>query len=399
MPKRIADTDTNKAPIEPDADGHARSLRNRTRQDQFSVPVDIRSMSLLTIAVLGTVFMLHWASDVLIPLMLGVILSYAFGPIVDRLERHARLPRALASALLVATVVAATAAGAYSLADQTAQFVETLPQMTEKLRRAVREQRKRSGTPIDTVQKAATQLEQAAKESAPPPPVDRGVTRVQIEKPAFVLKDYLLTLTPSMLALAGQSMVVIFITYFLLASGNRFRSKMVRLAGPRLNQKKITVQALNEITEQIQRYLLVQGLISVVVGLITWLAFWAIGVEHAEVWGVLGCVLNLVPYIGALVFTAAASLSAFLQFGNLEMALLVAGASTLLHTLSGNWLTPWLTGRANRMNPVAVFIGLLAFGWLWGVWGLLLGVPILLIVKTVCEHVEDFRAVGEMLGE
>jgi predicted PurR-regulated permease PerM len=399
MPEQITDTDTETAAGEPGADGPAPASPYRETHGRFPVPVDIRSMSLLTIAVLGTVFMMHWASAVLIPLMLGVVLSYAFGPIVDRMERYARLPRAAASALLVITVLAVTAFGAYSLADETAQFVETLPRMTAKLRQAVREQRKHSETPIETVQKAATQLEQAAKESAPPPAVERGVTRVQIEKPAFVLKDYLLTLTPSLLALAGQLMVVVFITYFLLASGNRFRSKMVRLAGPRLYQKKITVQALNEITEQIQRYLLIQGVISVVVGVITWLAFWAIGVEHAEIWGVLGCVLNLVPYIGALVFTVAASLAAFLQFGDFEMTLLVVGFSTVLHTLSGNWFTPWLTGRANRMNPVAVFIGLLAFGWLWGFWGLLLGVPILLIIKTVCEHVEDFRAVGEMLGE
>lgn len=359
--------------------------------------VDVRSASLLTIAVVAVVFMMRWASAVLVPLMLGVVLSYALGPIVNQLQRL-RLPRALASALVVATMVLSIAGGAYSLSDEAVQFVETLPHAAQKLRQAAHARRTQAETPIDKVQKAATQLEQAAKETAPPPIVDRGVTRVQVEAPRFVLKDYLFDLTPGLIAMIGQTMVVIFITYFLLAAGSQFRRKLVRLAGPRFANQKVTVQALDEITSQIQRYLLVQGLISVIVGVVTWLAFLAIGIEHPQVWGVLACILNLMPYIGALVFTAAAALAAFLQFGNFDMMVLVAGVSTLMHIVSGHWFTPWLTGRASRMNPVAVFVGLLAFGWLWGVWGLLLGVPILLIVKTVCEHVEDFRAVGELLS-
>ena len=359
--------------------------------------VDVRSVSLLIIAVLGSVFMMHWAAAVLVPLMLGVTLSYALGPVVNRLERHS-VPRALAAALVVMSTVAAVGAGAYSVADDATQFIEALPQVAQKLRKAVREQSRQSDTPIEKVQQAATQIEQAAKESARAPAVNRGVTRVQIEKPAFVLQDYLLSVTPRLLALAGQTMVVIFITYFLLASGNHFRRKMVHLAGPRLAQKKLTLQALDEITEQIQRYLMIQVLISVIVGVATWLAFWAMGIEHAEVWGVLGFLLNLVPYIGALVFAGAAAVAAFLQFGSFDMVLLTVGVSTVLHTISGNWLMPWLTGRTNRMNPVAVFVGLLVFGWLWGVAGLVLGVPVLLIVKTVSEHVEDLRAVAEMLS-
>jgi predicted PurR-regulated permease PerM len=150
--------------------------------------------------------------------------------------------------------------------------------------------------------------------------------------------------------------------------------------------------------DQIERYLLLQVLISVLVGVLTWLAYWWVGIDNAPVWGVIACVANFIPYIGSVAVTGASAVVAFVQFDSVDMALLVGTLSIVLHTVTGNLLTPWLTGRANKMNPVAVFVGVLAFGWLWGIWGLLLGVPILLIVKTVCEHVDELKPVGEFLG-
>lgn len=381
----------------PAAGASARGAARLSRGLRRPGTVGIGGASLLVIALLGSIYTMHWARAVLVPLMLGLILAYALRPLVERLVRHA-VPCPLAAAFVVAALVAAPAAGAWSLADETTQFIEALPQVAHRLREALRGERPATETPIDKVQQAATQLEQAARETAPPPAVGRGVTRVQIEKPAFVLKDYLLTMTPGLLTAVGQTMAVIFLTYFLLASGSRFRRKLVRLAGPRFERKRIALQALDEITAQIQRYLLVQCLIGAGVGVATWLALWALGLEHAVVWGVLAGVLNLVPYLGALVFTGAVALAAFLQFASLDMALLVAGLSALLHIVSGHAVTPWLTGRANRMNPVAVFVGLLGFGWIWGVWGLFLGVPVLLIVKAVCERVDALRGVGEILA-
>ncbi|MBW8723296.1 MAG: AI-2E family transporter, partial [Polaromonas sp.] len=192
--------------------------------------------------------------------------------------------------------------------------------------------------------------------------------------------------------------VVIFLTYFLMLSGDTFRRKLLKLAGDSLSSKKITLQALHEITGQIQRYLQVQLLTSALVGVLTWLALLSLGLHNAAVWGIAAAVLNLVPYVGSLVTASASALVAFMQFGSLNMAMAVGGASLVIHTLVGNLLTAWLTSRASRMNPVAVFIGLLAWGWLWGVWGLLLGIPILMIVKSICDRVEDLKPIGEFLG-
>ncbi|HET6827273.1 MAG TPA: AI-2E family transporter, partial [Ramlibacter sp.] len=105
------------------------------------------------------------------------------------------------------------------------------------------------------------------------------------------------------------------------------------------------------------------------------------------------------PYVGSFAVTAAASLVAFMQFGQVTPALVVGGVSLLINTVEGYLLVPWATSRASRMNAVAVFIGVLAWGWLWGVWGLLLGIPILMAFKAVCDRVYHLKPVGELLGD
>ena len=362
------------------------------------MPVDVRNASLAVLAVLASLFALHAASAVFIPLLLGLTLSYALSPVVDRLQRL-HVPRALGAGLLLVSIGLGLGWIAYSLSDDATSLIESLPTATQKVREAVRPQRGQPESAIDKVQRAATQLEQAAQEgSALPAAATRGVTRVSVERARFDIKDYLWTGTLGLAALVGQAVVVVFIAFFLLSSGNSFRRKMVKIAGPTFAQKRITVQVLDEITEQILRYLQVQIFTSVLVGLATWAAFAAIGMQHAAVWGVVAFVLNFVPYLGTIVIAVCAALVAFVQFGTVNMGALVAGVALLIHTLSGNLLTPWLTSRTSRLNAVAVFVGVLAFGWLWGVWGLLLGVPILTSVKAVCDRVEDLRPIGELLG-
>ena len=249
------------------------------------------------------------------------------------------------------------------------------------------------------MQKAATQLEQAAQENAAKVTAPRGVTRVVIERPSFNVRDYLVSGTLGLLTAIGQLTLIAFLTNFALCSGDTFRRKLVRMAGPSLQKKRITVKVLDDITGQIERFLLVQILTSAVVGVATGLAFWALGLDNAAVWGIVAAVTNLIPYVGSVIVMAASALVAFLQFNSIEMTLAVGGTSLLIHTLVGNLLTPWLTSRTSSMSPVAVFVSVLAWGWLWGLWGLLLGIPVMMAVKAVCDRVEDLKAVGEILGD
>ena len=381
--------------IEPEPEPVVEAERERVL---LHMPVDVRSLSLAVLAGLAVLYAMQWASVVLIPLMLGVTVSYALSPLVDRLER-ARLPRAAGAGLLLLSIVAGIGSTEYSLSDDATALIESLPEVAQKIRQTVRANHSPSESTIDKMQKAATQLEQAAQEGGlSAPTTSRGVTRVRVERPQFDIKDYLWTGTLGLAASLGQATMVLFISFFLMASGNTFRRKLVRIVGPTFARRKITVQALDEITAQVQRYLLVQVVVSLGVGLATWLAFLAMGVEHAAVWGVAAFVLNFVPYIGSLVITAASAMVGFVQFVSVDMALAVAGVSLLIHTVSGHLITPWLTSRTCQLNAVAVFVGVLAFGWLWGIWGLLLGTPMLMMVKTVCDRVEDLKPIGELLG-
>jgi predicted PurR-regulated permease PerM len=360
--------------------------------------IDVRSASLALIALLASVYALQWASAVFIPLLMGVMFSYALSPLVDRLQRW-HLPRALGAALLLASLLSVVGWTGYALSDDAAALFDLLPDAAQKLHDSLRSERGAPEGTIQKVQRAAAKLEQANDDSAAvASPAAKGVTRVQIERPHFDVKDYLWSGTLGLAGFTGQAVVVIFITYFLLTTGDSFRRKMVRIAGPTFSQKKITLQLLDEITGQIHRYLMVQVFTSALVGVATWIAFAWIGLERAAVWGVVAAILNLVPYLGSVVISGCAALLAFLQFGTLTMATTVGGASLLIHTLCGNLVTPWLTSRASRMNPVVIFIGVLAWGWLWGIWGLLLGGPLLMVVKAVCDRVDEFKPVGELLG-
>ena len=363
---------------------------------ELPLPVGIRSLSLAILAVLAGLFVLHWAKAVFIPFMLGLVFSYALSPIVNWMESR-RIPRALGAGILMLSLLAAMGTTTYALSDEAVQLLESLPAAAQKFKQTIKNRQGTSASTLDTVQKAATQIEQVTQETSGPA-TSRGVMRVIVEPARFNIKDYLWTGTIGLAALVGQLTVVVFLTYFLMVSGNTFRRKLIKLAGPSLSSKKITLQALDEITGQIQRYLQVQLATSALVGVLTGLALWAVGLENAAVWGIAAGVLNLVPYVGSLVTATASGGVAFLQFGSSNMALLVFGVSVVIHTIVGNLITPWLTSRASRMNPVAVFVGLLAWGWLWGVWGLLLGLPILMIVKSVCDRVDDLKPIGEFLG-
>ncbi|WP_240980377.1 AI-2E family transporter [Ramlibacter agri] len=364
------------------------------------MPVDVRNAALVVLTALAILAVLRWASAFFIPLMLGIVFSYALSPIVDGLQRW-RVPRALSAAVLILAILGGAGGTAYSLSDDASDLIASLPQAARKLRDSVTSGRTAKATPLDTVQQAAAELQKAAEEagggSAAPPP--RNVARVIVEKPRFDLREYLWSGTLGLVTGLAQAVLVTFLTYFMLVSGDTFRRKLVKIAGPGLAEKKLTVQALDEINGQMQRYLLVQLLASVGKGLVVGIAFALLGLNHAAVWGVAAGVLNLVPYIGPVAISGGAALVAFLQFGDVRSALLVGGVATVIAVIVGYLLVPWATSKANSMNAVAVFIGVLAWGWLWGVWGLLLGIPILMAIKAVCDRVDHLKPVGELLGD
>lgn len=196
----------------------------------------------------------------------------------------------------------------------------------------------------------------------------------------------------------NQLVMVLFLTYFMLLSDQLFKRKLVEIVGT-LSQKKITVSVLDDIATQIEQFLVIQILTSGVVAVVTGGALWAMGLQQALLWGLLAGIFNSIPYYGPLLVTAGLSLVGYLQFGTIGMTAAVAGVSLLITTLEGSLLTPMLMGRASSMNQVAVFAGLLFWSWVWGIWGMLLAVPMMMVVKVICDHVEPLQPVGHLLGD
>jgi predicted PurR-regulated permease PerM len=376
----------------------ARDTDREEPQTVIESPVNIRSVSLTVLAVVAAVFTLQQGRDFFIPLVLSGLVSYALDPPVNWLIR-VRIPRAIAAGIVLLVVLGVAGAGLYSLRDEATAVVTQVPEAAQKLRQSLLRERRAGTGPIQQVQEAATELESTATAAAEPSPAPRGVMRVQIEEPPIRVRDYLWWGSAGVVALAGQLVAVLFLVYFLLASGDLFKRKLVRITGPTFTRKKITVQILDEINLQIERFLGIQLLTSLIVGVASWITFVALGLEQAAVWAVAAGLFNSIPYFGPVVVTGGISIVAMLQFGEISMALLVAGAALAITSLEGFLLTPWLTGRAARMNPVAIFVGLLFWTWVWGIWGTLLAVPMLMVLKAICDRIEDLQPIGEMLGD
>ena len=356
------------------------------------------ALSLIVLASLAVVLFLRLAEAVFIPLVGGMLITYMLDPIVTGLQRLA-LPRSLGAGLLLLVLVTGTALGIYSLRDEAAAVVDKVPEVARRFRETMRSSRTQEGGLIEKVQDAATEVENAAAAAAGPGEAPKGVTRVQVEEPPFKVGDYLWWGGANLVAAASQVTLVLFLVYFLLATGDLFRQKLLKIAGESAARRKITKQILDDIDRQISRYMLVQALTSILVGVVSAIVFWWVGLEEALIWGLACGLFNTIPYVGPVIVTAGLFAISYLQFGTLLMAVYVAGLSFVITTLEGYLLTPWLTGRAVRMNGVSIFLGLMFWGWVWGPWGLLLAVPMLVAIKAICDQIDDLKPIGELLGE
>lgn len=359
--------------------------------------VNVRSVALTVVAFGAGMGLLYWAREVFIPIILSVLISYALEPIVRMLMR-VRLPRVLASAVVMVLLTGLVGYGGYALSDDASAIVAELPDAATRLRMALRRDSAGGGA-IEQVKRAAEEIQKTADEAAGPSPAPRGVTRVQIEEPTIDVREYLSWGSTSLIAFVAQATLIVFFVFFLLASGDLFKRKLVKLAGPSLEKKRITVQILDDINTQISRFLLVRVVTSIGVGVATWLAFEAVGVRQAGAWAVAAGVFNSIPYFGPMLVAAGTFVVAFLQFDTIGMGVYVAAISLAITSIEGWALTPWLTSRTARTNEVAVFVGLIFWSFVWGLWGTLLAVPMLVAVKACCDRVDDLKPLAELLGE
>jgi len=373
------------APTAGEAGGAATESSARiSRSSRLTVAVGV-------LAVIALVAAMYLARAFFVPLLIGILASYALSPLVDWLKSH-RVPSAIAAALVLAALVGGLCWVAFSLHDEAATMIEKLPEAARKLRQNLVVARSSVPTALQNMQEAANEIQGAAADAGAK--IGARVLVVKPAEPTTWLRDYAFAQSALLITVAAQTPIVLLLTYFLLASGTHFRRKLVQS----LARKKEAVRILEEVDVQVQRYLLAMLMSNSLVAVCTWLAFAALGLEQAGVLGVAAGVLHFIPYLGPLLIALISGVAAFLQFNSLLDALAVAGASMVVAGSIGFVFMTWLQSRFARVNAAVLFIALLFFGWLWGVAGLLLGAPLVAIAKVICDRVESLKPVGELLG-
>jgi predicted PurR-regulated permease PerM len=379
---------------------HQRNANSATAtlERAVAISVNARGWALAVLAILASLLALQWAQKFVIPLLLGILIAYALNPPVAWLERI-KVPRLVGILLVMSSVVGALAFGTYALRGQIQSIIEQLPEAAGKFSIALAGMRDGQLNAMQKVQAAASTIEKATTQATGAMARKQAATHVVLDEPSFKLSAFLWAGSMGAATFMGQAAMVLFLVFFLLLAGDTFKRKLVRLTGPSLSNKKITVQILDDIDDSIQKYMFMLLSTNALVAFLCWIAFHWIGLENAGGWALAAGLLHLIPYLGPSVTAVAVGMAAFIQFDTISAVLLAAGASLSIATFVGMFVTTWMTGKIARMNTAAVFISLLFWSWLWGVWGLLLSIPIIVIVKVVSERVEQMQLVAELLGE
>jgi predicted PurR-regulated permease PerM len=370
-----------------------------TSRDPSRIPlhVNARGLALGVIATVAFIWALQWSRNFLVPLLLGILITYTLSPLVCWLERI-RIPRVIGATLITAAILGGSVVVIEKLQGEFQSIVEELPNAGHKLSKLVSDHLHSGGpSALQRIQDVATELQQATAGAQEKRAARRAATATPTE--TLPVMDWVWAGSMGVMGFVSQATMVIFLVFFLLLSGDTFKRKLVKLTGPSLTKKKITVHILEDINSSIQKYMLMLLVTNGALALLMWVALRWIGLENAGAWAIVAGLLHLMPYFGPLLIMVATGIVAFLQFESLQMSFLVMGASLAIATLIGTVVATWMTGRFARMNAAAVFVSLLFWGWLWGVWGLLLGVPMIVIVKVVAERVEGMEVVAELLGE
>jgi len=362
------------------------------------LPVDARGVAMGILATVALLFALDWMQPFLITLLLGILFAYTLNPLVVWLERL-KIPRILGASLVMLTVMVTIVFGAYALRGQVQRILAQLPESASKLSTGIGKLQSGQNSNMKNVQTAANTIEKATKQADETVLPKQRTTHIVIDQPRFKLSNLLWDGSSRVLVFLGQAMMVLILVFFFLLGGDMFKRKLVRLAGPTLSRKKITVHIMDDINESIQKYMFMLLVTNVLIGLLTWIVLHLFGLENAGAWAVAAGLLHIIPYAGPAFTAVILGMAAFMQFDSFSTGLLVTGVSLIIATFVGTFVATWMTGKFAKMNMAAVFVSLLFWAWLWGVWGMLLGIPIIVIVKVVSQHVEQLHPVAELLGK
>ncbi|MDQ3545994.1 MAG: AI-2E family transporter [Verrucomicrobiota bacterium] len=344
---------------------------------------DVRSFATTGLFLLAIFYTIYFLRSLLLPIVLALLLSYLLRPIV-RVLAKAKIPLLIGSALLLLSLVGLIGYGVSFLAAPAAGWLEKAPYSLHELQQKLLPFKK----PMEKVAQASGAIE--------------NLTTTESERnkpPAVEVKEHSLTnrlmvQTPEMLV---SALTMLILLYFLLAYDEVFLTKLIKLM-PTLSDKKRAVSIAHEIEAQVSRYLFTVTLINVGLGIAVGTAVGFLGLPNPIMWGAMVAVLNFIPYLGALTGIICMTLGAVLSFDSMSYAMLFPLTYFIIATLEGNFITPFVMGRSLTLNPVLVLLSLTFWGWMWGITGIILAVPILAAFKIFCSHIEPMEPLAEFMS-
>jgi predicted PurR-regulated permease PerM len=357
----------------------------RKLRDLLAGPVGIRSLALTGLFILACFYTLYLGREFFLPLVLGLLLNFLLSPLVRWLKKI-HIPEALSAILLIFSMLGLLGLGIFELATPAYNWVGQAPRSLQKVEGRLRDLKR----PVQTMSKATEQVEKIAKVGGGAD----GSPKVQVSSQESLGARVFSQATD----LAFGALVMFIFLYFLLASGDLFLRKLIRVL-PSLADKKRAVDIAHQIETEISTYLTTITLINIGQGLAVWGVMALVGIPNPLLWGVLAAILNFVPFLGPLTMICVLAMVGFLTFPDLLHALMAPGAFLGLHILESYLVTPTIVGRRLTLNPVVIFLGLIFWGWLWGIAGAILAVPIMMVLKIFCEHSEALAPIGEFLGD
>lgn len=345
-------------------------------------PFDVRSIALTGLFILALFYTVYFMRSVLLPMVLALMLSYLLRPIVRGMAR-AKIPTPLGATIILLSLIAGIAYAVSFLATPASDWLEKAPYSVQQLQQKLSPLRQR----IERVTQASGQIEQIAA------PAD-AQAKPAVEVKQHPITETLFLRTPEFVM---STVVLIIMLYFLLAYDGVFLNKIIKLT-PRLADKKRSVSIANDIASHVSRYLLTQTLINVCLGAVVGTIVGALGLRNPIMWGAMVAVFNFVPYLGALSGIVLMTLGAVLSYNSLGYAMVFPAVYLAAATIEGNFITPMVMGRSLTLNPVLILISLTFWGWMWGIAGVILAVPILAAFKIFCEHIEPMEPIAEFLS-
>jgi predicted PurR-regulated permease PerM len=360
----------------------AKPVSRLRMQDLMRRPFDVRSIALTGLFILALFYTIYFMRSLLLPLVLALLLSYLLRPIV-RTGARFHVPPPLSAAIILLSFVGLIGYAVSFLAAPAAGWLEKAPYSLQQFQSKLVPLR----GPMQNVAKASGEIEKITTPGEPQ-------AKPAIEVKRHPITDVLFARTPELIV---SAVMLIILLYFLLAYDGVFLTKLIKLL-PTLADKKRAVSIASEIETNVSRYLLTVTLINIGLGLAVGTAAGGLGLPNPVMWGAMVAILNFVPYLGALTGIICMTLGAVLSFDSFAYALIFPAIYLLCATLEGNFITPWVMGRSLTLNPVMVLLSLSFWGWMWGIAGIILAVPILAAFKIFCAHIKPIEPIAEFLS-